>query len=70
MEERQTHHPGGRLGGAYEGPASGVVGSAIFTKVAMLLRLTVDVDQSGWEGESAGAEFRLASGSPLAVQRG
>lgn len=41
----KTHHPGGRLGGAKLGPASGVVGSAML--------VTLSLSAAAREGERA-----------------
>lgn len=43
--DSSTHHPGGRLGGAKLGPASGVVGSAIFFAVLWTTARLVGVQQ-------------------------
>jgi hypothetical protein len=52
----KTHHPGGRLGGAKLGPASGVVGSAMLVTFPDVLTVAVRcfADESAKAVESRG----------------
>lgn len=61
----KTHHPGGRLGGAKLGPASGVVGSAMVKvcDVFALCRCAVRgvANSQGWSG-AVGSSVRRRGG--------